>query len=239
LSRRAWSPAAAGHPQDFIGAQTGVGAVADASGIAGVNDLFNAEVADTAEIGLKAQFMDNRVNLGVSAYSTESKNSYFFVFLAANSTQNLGNLDADYKGGEIELSAHLTDQFDVYASYGITDSKITDMEDPSVQGNEAPLVSENTANLGVQFRAPVGGLEATIRADYHRIGRTWWEPYNTTSRDPVDLVDARVSLGTDNWDVTAWARNLTDKKYNQEFSPGGFLFKALPRRYGLELGIKF
>ena len=219
--------------------QTGVGAVADASGIAGVNDLFNAEVADTAEIGLKAQFMDNRVNLGLSAYSTESENSYFFVFLAANSTQNLGNLDADYEGAEIEINARVTDNFDIYASYGITDSKITDMEDPTVEGNEAPLVSENTANLGFQFRQPIGNLEATFRADYHHIGRTWWEPYNTTSRDPVDLVDARVSLGNDTWDITAWSKNLTDKKYNQEFSPGGFLFRALPRRYGVEFSYKF
>ena len=38
--------------------QTGVGAVADASGIAGVNDLFEAEVADTWEVGVKGQFLD-------------------------------------------------------------------------------------------------------------------------------------------------------------------------------------
>ncbi|MBX3703922.1 MAG: TonB-dependent receptor [Steroidobacteraceae bacterium] len=220
--------------------QTGVGAVADASGIAGVNDLFEAEVADTAEIGLKAQFLDNRVNLGLSLYQTESENSYFFVFLAANSTQNLGNLDADYEGAEIELSARVTDRFDVFASYGITDSKVTAMEDPSVIGNHAPLVSEMTANLGLQYRQPIGNdLEATVRADYQRIGRTWWEPYNTTARSPVDLVDARITLAGGRWSVTAWSRNLTDEKYNQEFSPGGFLFRALPRRYGVEFGYRF
>jgi iron complex outermembrane receptor protein len=220
--------------------QTGVGAVADASSIAGVNDLFEAEVADTAEIGMKAQFLDNRVNLGLSLYQTESENSYFFVFLAANSTQNLGNLDADYEGGEIELSARVTDRFDIFASYGVTDSKITDMEDPSVIGNEAPLVSEETANLGLQYRQPIGGnMEATVRADYRHIGRTWWEPYNTTSRNPVDLVDARISLEAERWSVTAWSKNLTDEKYNAEFSPGGFLFRALPRRYGIEFGYKF
>ena len=220
--------------------QTGVGAVADASGIAGVNDLFNAEVADTAEIGLKAQFLDRRVNLNLSLYHTDSENSYFFVFLAANSTQNLGNLDADYEGAEIELNARVTDNFDVFASYGITDSKITGMEDPSVIGNEAPLVSENTANLGMQYHQPIGNdMVATLRADYHRIGRTWWEPYNTTSRDPVDLVDARLGVEGGKWSVTAWSKNLTDEKYNAEFSPGGFLFRALPQRYGVEFGYKF
>ncbi|HUG03366.1 MAG TPA: TonB-dependent receptor [Steroidobacteraceae bacterium] len=220
--------------------QTGVGAVADANGIAGVNDLFEAEVADTTEVGVKAQFLDGGLNTSLAVFQTESENGYFFVFLAANSTQNLGNLDADYEGVELELSARVTDNLDLFASYGYTDSKITGMEDPSVIGNEAPLVSRNTANFGLQYRYPIGSsLHGTFRADYRHIGRTWWEPYNTTSRDPVDLVDARIGIEGERWSATAWGRNLTDEEYNAEFSPGGFLFRALPRRYGIEFGYRF
>ncbi len=168
--------------------QTGVGAVADASGVAGVNDLFEAEVADTIEIGVKSQFLDNRLNVSLALFQTESENGYFFVFLPANSTQNLGNLDADYEGAELELNWHATDRFDLYASYGYTDSEITDMEDPSVIGNEAPLVSRDTYNLGMQYALPLGdALSLTMRADYRHTGRTWWEPYNVTSRDPIDI----------------------------------------------------
>jgi iron complex outermembrane receptor protein len=39
--------------------------------------------------------------------------------------------------------------------------------------------------------------------------------------------------------VTAFATNLFNKKYNAEFSPGGFVFKARPRIYGVEAGYKF
>jgi iron complex outermembrane receptor protein len=224
--------------------QTGVGVVADQNNIFGVNDLFDAEVADTYEVGFKGQFADGRMNLGVSLFSTKSENGYFFVFLAANSTQNLGNLDADYKGGEVEFNAHLTDRLDFYAAYGYTDSKITDMEDRSVVGNEAPLVTRDTINAGFQYRQPLASaLDLTFRVDYNRVGETWWEPYNLTSRDPLDLVDARISLGSERWTVTAWSKNLTDEEYNTEFSPApagsGFLFKALPRRYGLEFAYKF
>jgi iron complex outermembrane receptor protein len=220
--------------------QTGVGAVADANGIFGVNDLFEAEIADTYEIGFKGQFMEDRVNFGLTLFQTETENSYFFVFLAANSTQNLGNLDADYEGGEIEVNARLTDRFDFYLAYGYTDSEITRMEDPSVVGNEAPLVSRHTANAGLQYRQPLGdALDLTFRVDANQVGETWWEPYNVTSRDTIDLVDARISLGGDKWTATAWGRNLNDEEYNTEFSPGGFLFKALPRRYGVEFLYKF
>ena len=220
--------------------QTGVGVVAHANNVLGVNDLFNAEVADTWEVGVKTQLLDRRVNMGLSVYDTKSTNGYFFVFLAANSTQNLGNLDAKYKGAEFEVSAKATDYLDFYASFGYTDSKITHMEDPTVIGNQAPLVSRTTLNLGAQYRQPIQDrLNALVRLDFQQIGRTWWEPYNVTSRDPVKLVDLRAGLDAERWSVTAWSKNLTNEKYNTEFSPGGFLWKALPRRYGIDLNYRF
>jgi iron complex outermembrane recepter protein len=133
----------------------------------------------------------------------------------------------------------------LYASYGYTDSRITAMADPTVIGNQAPLVSKDTGNVGVQYRQPLAeGLTGTMRVDYQQIGRTWWEPYNITSRDPVSLVDLRLGVQGQKWTVTAWSKNLTNKIYNAEFSPGnvggsGFLWRALPRRYGVDLDYRF
>ena len=220
--------------------QTGVGAVAHNSGILGVNDLFNAEVADTYEVGVKGEFLDRRLSAGLSAFHTKSTNGYFFVFLATNSTQNLGNLDATYKGLELELNAKPTDRIDLYASFGYTDSRIDHMEDPSVIGNQAPLVSRTTTNVGVQYHQPiVNDLNGFIRLDFQNIGRTWWDPQNSTSRDPVSLLDLRLGVNADKWSVAAWSKNLTNKIYNAEFSPGGFLFRAPPRRYGVEFDYRF
>jgi iron complex outermembrane recepter protein len=225
--------------------QTGVGAVAIANGVKGVNDIFQAELADTTEIGFKSQLLDRRLSLDGAIFYTKSTNGYFFVFIAADSTQNLGNLSAEYKGAELSLTAHPTDQWDLYAGFGVTDSKITAMADPTVIGNQAPLVSRNTINAGVQFRQPFSNdLTGTARLDFNEIGRTYWEPYNITSRDPVSLVDLRFGLQAKQWTLTAWSKNLTNKIYNAEFSPGnvggaGFLWRALPRRYGLDLDYKF
>jgi iron complex outermembrane recepter protein len=232
--------------------QTGVGAVAVANGVAGVNDIFQAEVVDAYEIGFKSQFMDRRLTLDGDVFYTKSKNGYFFVYIAADSTQNLGNISADYKGAELSLAAHPTDRLDLYAGVGFTDSNITAIAEPLaatagplVIGNQAPLVSRNTINAGVQYKQPLAaGLMGTMRLDYNEIGRTWWEPYNITSRDPVSLVDLRLALQGEKWAVTAWSKNLTNSIYNAEFSPGnvggsGFLWRALPRRYGVDLDYKF
>jgi len=109
-----------------------------------------------------------------------------------------------------------------------------------VVGNKPPLLTKDTVNAGFQYHQPVAdGINGTLRLDYQLIGRTWWDPYNLTSRDPVNLVDLRAGLEGARWTVTAWSKNLTNKIYNEEFSPGGFLWRALPRRYGVDLTYKF
>lgn len=222
--------------------QTGVGGVALANGIVGVNDIFEAETADTFEVGLKAQLFDRRVSFNASAYTTTSKNGYFFVFLAANSTQNLGNVpEVQLQGFELEASAHPVDGLDLNAALGVTYSDIKKFSDPAIIGNEAPLISRYTLNLGAQYKKEIGssGTSALARVDYRLTGKTWFDIQNSTVRNPVGLVDVRAGLDSDSWSLTAFASNLLDKKYNAEFSPGGFVFKARPRIYGLEAGYKF
>ncbi len=136
--------------------QTGVGAVARANGVLGVNDVFQAEIASTTEIGFKGQFPDQHLTLDGAVYYTQSTNGYFFVYIAADSTQNLGNLDATYKGGELSLTYRPIEQLNLYAGFGYTDSRITGMADPTVIGNQAPLVSKDTINAGAQYQQPLG-----------------------------------------------------------------------------------
>jgi len=220
--------------------QTGVGAIAQAAGNLGVHDIFNAEVADTWEVGAKSQWLDRRLNANLSLFHTKSRNGYFFYFDSTTSTQNLGNLDATYKGVELELTARATDRLDLYANFGYTDGKIDRMEDPKVVGNKPPLLTKDTVGAGFQYRQPVvDGINGTLRLDYQMIGRTWWDPYNVTSRDPVNLIDLRAGFEGERWTVTAWSKNLTNKIYNAEFSAGGFLWRALPRRYGVDFTYKF
>ena len=221
--------------------QTGVGGVAASSGIVGVSDIFKDETASTFEVGVKTRLLDRKLTLNAAAYSTLSKNSYFFVFLAANSTQNLGNVPKTrIQGFEIEANFRPTSDIQLNAAAGYTFSEIKEFPDATAIGNEAPLISRYTYNLGAQYTPELGnGLNGLLRVDYRRTGKTWWEPFNTTVRQPVDLVDARLGVSSDSWTMAAFASTLFNEKYNAEFSPGGFVFKARPRIYGLEASYKF
>jgi iron complex outermembrane receptor protein len=231
--------------------QTGVGT----AGIAGVGDLFDQETADTIEAGVKAQLMGNRLSTSANLYHTKAKGSYYFVFDPNTSTQNLGNLDeVEYQGLELEMQARVADGFDLYLRGGWTDSEIKESRRaPTDVGNEAPLVSEYTLNLGAQLRRPFGtgdSLSFFIRPDFQIIGDTYWYPDNFTVRDPVELLNLRAGLETDTWSLVAWSKNLTDEEYNAEWSPGpmffpdpgyvnNFVFKALPRVWGVDFTYRF
>jgi iron complex outermembrane receptor protein len=229
--------------------QTGVGA----AGIAGVNDLFDAETADTYEGGAKAEFLDRRVGANLSIFHTQAKGSYFFVFDPNTSTQNLGNLDrVNYTGAEFEVRGRILEGFDGYVGIGITDSDIKESRRAASDvGNEAPLVSRYTANVGLQYRHTLRtDLSAFVRSDIEVIGPTWFYPDNFTERDPVTLLNVRLGVDSKSWSATVWAKNLTDEQYNAEWSPGpmffpnpgytnNFVFKAMPRRWGVDLNYRF
>jgi iron complex outermembrane receptor protein len=231
--------------------QTGVGAVASAGGFSGVGDLFDQETADTFEAGFKSTFMDGRVNLNASTFFTRSEGSYFFVFLAANSTQNLGTIDeVEYTGIDIELNAELTEGLRLNAGFGYTDSEITEFPDPVAIGAKAPQVSDYTVNIGLEYTTPITDqYDAFFRVDYNRLGDTTFTiPFSApelaldatpVARDPVDLVDVRASIRSDSWAFTVWAKNLFDTQYNAEYSAGGFLFHAQPQRWGADISYRF
>ena len=231
--------------------QTGVGS----AGIAGIDDQFDAETASTYEGGVKSTWFNGRLSTNVSVYKTQAEGSYYFVFDANTSTQNLGNLEeVDYQGFEIDAQAVLMEGLDAYVAFGYTDSEIKESSrNPADVGNEAPLVSEYTLNLGAQWLRPLGawnGVNGFIRADYQIIGPTYWYPDNFTTRHPVNLLNMRLGLDAETWAITLWSKNLNDEEYNAEWSPGpqffpnpgysnNFVFKAPDRRWGVDVTYRF
>jgi iron complex outermembrane recepter protein len=231
--------------------QTGVAQASEAAGFDNVGDLFNAETADTFEGGFKSSLLDGKLLLNGAGYITEDHNDYYFVFLASNSTQNLGNIKkVQFVGFDLDLTARLDQDLLLNAGFGYTDSDVKEFPGPSsslVVGSRAPLVSDYTFDVGLQYDKPIeDGFIFHARADYNLIGPTTFvipvpaagEPV-PISRDPVNLFDLRVGLERDSWQVTAWSKNLFDTKYNTEYSTGGFLFKADPRSWGIELTKRF
>lgn len=231
--------------------QTGVATAAAAAGFDNVGDQFNAETADTFEVGAKTRWFNNRLELNAAGYYTMDHNDYYFVFLASNSTQNLGNIKGvRFAGLDLDATAVITDELSANLGFGYTDSEVTSFPGASgalVKGSKAPLVSDYTLNIGLQWEHPLWeGVKGVIRFDDTVIGPTTFvipvpaagEP-TPIARDAINLANLRVGLEGETWRVTAWSKNLFDQKYNSEYSTGGFLFKGQPVSWGIDLTKKF
>jgi len=139
---------------------------------------------------------------------------------------------------------------DLVAGYGLTDSEIKNAASPTHIGNEVPFNSHDTANVGIRYQRRVrppydpggAGLSLLVRADYRRIGDTYWSPASLEARDPVNVVDFRIGIGGASWALMIWARNAGDTTYNAEFSPfedRGLAVQAPPLQIGIDLSKSF
>ena len=182
-------------------------------------------------------------------FRTEFDNQQYYIFDGSSGSQGLLNIDTSRaSGGELELQALVGNGFRLLASLGITETEILELEaQPDYVGNKSPNVDRLTANLGVHHRKSfAGGRRLTTRADYRHVGKRYWHVDNDADRNPLDLIDLRLSYGGSSWSLGAYVKNATDEAYSSEFIAGQFAglpygvrFPALPRTYGLEFQKRF
>jgi iron complex outermembrane receptor protein len=214
-----------------------------------VGDIFPKEVADSWEVGFKSQWFDRRVSLNVAYFNTDTENSQLLEFFPAATLQAISTADeVSMKGGEIEVQARVVEGLDLIASYGFLDAQIERFAaNPSFVGNDRPSTSPYTWLIAAQYGVDVGGAGWRVvgRADYSRQGETEWDWANTpgAARSAFGLLNARLAVRNDSWEVAAWGRNLTDEVYNSEhivLLPFlGALFRAAPRQYGIDATYRF
>ena len=225
--------------------QNGIADVAAGAGINGVSDVADQEDSESIELGFKGQFADDRLRLSAALFSTDVEGQHFFSFIGAISAQILTNIDeVELMGGELDLVYRASDNLDLYASYGFTDSEIKAYNvDPAAVGNDAPYIAKNTLNVGAQYKVPwnVGDTTLFTRLDYERRGKQYWDVLNSTARDALDLLNLRIGVEDNKgrWSVIGSVDNATDELYNSEWVAGGFSARAPGRIWNVEARYDF
>lgn len=219
--------------------QNGISDVAAGVGLVGVTDIVKQEESESIELGYKVRFADDRVRLNAAVFSTDVENQQFFSFIGAISAQILTSIPkVSLSGAEVDIVYQATDNLSLFAAYGFTDSEIDAYPtDPTAVGNEAPYIAENTANLGFQYRTSISdNLDLFARADYERRGQQYWDVNNSTARDALDFINARLGIEANDgrWSLTASGNNLNDEIYNSEWVAGGFSAAAPGRIWNIK-----
>jgi len=214
---------------------------------------FDAESLDNFEIGYKSTWMDDRLLLNMAAYRAESENfQFFFVDINAGGAQVIDNLDeVTLIGFEVEVEALLTADWSIFGALGIQDSDIQSFDPalpvPASIGNRTPKTTRDSLNLGTQVRFSLGDrLDGSLRIDYERRGDKYWHTDNVDVMDPVNILNARIGIGSDNWNLMLWGRNLTDEFFFEDFNaqpftglPWNIGWPTRPRTYGIEFRYDF
>ena len=212
---------------------------------------FDSETLQNYEVGYKSTWWD-RLRLNAAVFRSRSEDyQFFYLDFDQGGAQVIDNLDkVEFTGAEVEWQVQATRYWTLLGAVGLLDSDIKAFDPtltvPAERGNRTPKTQKSTFSLGSQLEVPLGSLTGTLRIDYGRWGKKYWHPDNIDVRDPVNMLDLRVSVGNERWTATAWGRNVLDEFYWQDFNslesgaPGVDLGSpSSPDTYGVEVKYQF
>jgi iron complex outermembrane receptor protein len=190
-----------------------------------VQDQYDAETSTSYELGFKARFFDRALSINGAIFQTDVSGAQQFEYFPAAGLQTITSIDkVRLRGFEFDFNAQIPGGPRVFGGYGYTDGKVKEFAaNPAYIGNVSPNSLKSNLNLGITQTFELSDTLALVpRIEYNRLGTIWWDVGNTpgTRRDPVDLVNARLTLKSgDRWEIAAFADNVFNKKYNRSVLP--------------------
>ena len=228
--------------------------------------VVDPEKVDAFELGLKSQFLGNRLTVNLAAFLTEIRDYQTTVSELLPGTtvysQYIDNIPkVRSKGIEADIAFAPTDWLSFTASAAYTDAKFVEFTNSpqapeatnqggvqDLSGRSLPGVPKFAYSLGADVSQPLSeNFEIYGHADYlHR------SSFNSTAQlsaygviPAYGILNARIGLRTADgkYDFAFWARNLADENYYVARAPGTFgLISATvgePRTFGATLRAKF
>ncbi|MBY8826347.1 TonB-dependent receptor [Sphingomonas colocasiae] len=222
---------------------------------------FKKEELWNYELGFKTMLADRAIYLnGAIFYTDITDRQVFGLDLSTAPAQFIANPipKSSVWGAELELTARPAKGLELSMGGSLLDTKINSY-DTSVfagtaangdfKGNKLNQVPRYTLNAAAQYTAEIGSGKLISRIDVSGWGGDYyWEIDNADKQDPVWLVNARLTWAIGDVELTAFARNLFDRRYDLEFVPVNFAgtitgqdlgAAAPPRQIGASVKVKF
>ena len=216
---------------------------------------FEPETADTFEIGVRSEWLDNRLRLNFAAFYTDYQELQVFQVRDAG-TQFISNAaSADVQGFELEALATPLDGLALAFTYGYLDSEykkfISADSAEDLSGNNLTRSPENTFSLAVEYNIRLASAgELLLRADYSHQDKLFITPENRPldTLDSYALLNARITYqAMSNFSVSVFGKNLSDEEYQlHTFDSDPFVRNNIgsavfadPRTWGITVGYKY
>ncbi len=219
------------------------------------NVPFEPETADTFEIGLRSEWLDNRLRLNLATFYTEYQDLQVFQI------RDVGNLfisnaaSAEIRGFEVEAISSPFDGLSLGFTYAYLDTEykkfISADGSADLSGNNLTRSPESSFSLSAEYKMALGAAgELRFRADYSYRDELFIQPENRPldTIDSYDLLSARITYQTaGNISVSLFGKNLTDEEYRVHTFDADTILRnnigsavfADPRTWGITVGYKY
>lgn len=212
-------------------------------------EAFDKELVTAYEIGAKTQWLDNSLQLNLSAFFYDYEDVQIYGPLFQTILGPLFGItnagEAEVYGMEAELRWRAAQGLDIRMGLGLLDTEITDsFVDNIAEGSDLPNSPDVNFNTGISYEWNLtDGLVADILVDASYKGEVSYDIVNQppeTLEDGYWLVNARAGVTSANgkWGVHLWGKNITDEVYRTQVltSTVGFGESyGMPATYGVSL----
>jgi len=233
----------------------------------GIKDDYEKETSGSFELGFKSRINDYALKYEASIYHVRVDDMQFFEFVVGpfGLLRVVENIDeVEITGIELSGQWSPTDTINLFAGGNWLDSEINaNTVRPDTVGNKSPYTPDWTFNAGGDFRFPMGrSLDLIGSLDFTGVGETWFHAvqnqerptgaaagfangeYTPTERDAYWLANARLGVGSENWSLVLFGRNIGDEAWLQEIIPapefgGSFTHPGTLARWGVEATLQF
>ncbi len=205
-------------PEALCGTQLPPGVTVDQTRAFKSDSLWNYE------LGLKSSWFDNRLTVDAAAFYVDWKNIQQWILLGCGFQYRANAGAATSKGGEIELNARPLQPLQVSLGIGYQNAKITQAgaDSPQRPGDPVFEVPDVTANASLAWTQPVWGSDRIVPSlDYSYVGRsfsanniTGVNGFSTRERPGYDVLNARIALDHNDWEIALVGKNLANQHAN-------------------------
>ncbi|MDB6088796.1 MAG: hypothetical protein JWN85_1580 [Gammaproteobacteria bacterium] len=206
---------------------------------------FRDETVLAYELGLKTRLLQNTLQLNAAAFDYDYRNMQFYGPLFDSplgvlfGITNVGN--ARVRGMEADAWWRAASGLDIRVGVGSLDTRVTkSIVDGVTTGSELPNSPKLTANGMIRYQWPVGKrLHADLTLSGNYQGHF---AFDIVRNPPQALVggyfvgNADLGLGSDNWKVWLWGKNLFNRLYETQalYSSVGWGYDfGPPRTFGV------
>ncbi len=221
-------------------------------------DAYDPETVDNYEMGIKSEWMDNRLRVNANIFYMEYDDKQEELQLPSDTGTGQKTVvsnasSATIYGVEVDIQAYVTENFSLRGNVGYLDTEYDDFEyTDGVSGDTVDLshlefrrAPDWTASLDATYEWEMAGGDAWIRGAYHFVGEHYTNVTNSPEleNDDQHLVDASINFSKNAFTFSIFGRNLTDEDgYTHGYDVAGLWSYAAtraPLTYGAEVVYNF